>query len=65
MLASTTFWTYRPTAGLTLLADFQPWSIVKALRNKDFVVSINSTISILIKSHDHHFPPVSGMALRH
>ncbi|KAK1758073.1 hypothetical protein QBC47DRAFT_373646, partial [Echria macrotheca] len=41
----------RPDQGLLLdyVSDFQPYSIFKALRNKDFVVAITSTISVLIK----------------
>ncbi|KAK1828608.1 hypothetical protein QBC39DRAFT_149476 [Podospora conica] len=41
----------QPKQGLLLdyLSDFQPWSIVKGFRNRDFVVSITTTISILIK----------------
>ncbi|KAK0749049.1 hypothetical protein B0T18DRAFT_427237 [Schizothecium vesticola] len=41
----------QPKQGLLLdyLSDFQPWSIVKGFRNRDFVVSIATTISLLIK----------------
>lgn len=41
----------QPKQGLLLdyLSDFQPWSIVKGFRNRDYVVSIATTVSVLIK----------------
>lgn len=41
----------QPKQGLLLdyLSDFQPWSIVKGFRNRDYVVSITTTVSVLIK----------------
>ncbi|KAK0655014.1 hypothetical protein B0T16DRAFT_362050 [Cercophora newfieldiana] len=37
------------TLQLDYLSDFLPWSVFRALRNKDFVVSITSAISALLK----------------
>lgn len=41
----------QPKQGLLVdyLSDFQPWSIVKGFRNRDYVVSIATTVSVLIK----------------
>ncbi|KAK0633974.1 hypothetical protein B0T14DRAFT_508155 [Immersiella caudata] len=37
------------TLQLDYLSDFLPWSVPKAIKNKDFIVSVTSAVSVLLK----------------